>query len=214
MRFASNQSLDEAIRRGIELLRGGGVIAFPTDTVYGVGAHAFIDAAVLRIYRVKARPLDKPLALLIADSSQIFQFAEEVPEAALRLAERFFPGGLTLVLKRSPAVATAAAAGGETIAVRVPDHPITLALIRGIEAPLAATSANISGRPAPVTADEVRAQIGPLVDLVIDGGRCPGAVESTVVDVSRKPPRLLREGAISRQEMAAVCGELEVEEEA
>src|SRR3990172_355423 len=100
MRSPSDDSLNEVIRRGIELLRGGGVIAFPTDTVYGVGAHAFIDAAVLRIYDVKARPLDKPLALLIADSSQMSQFAEEVPEVALRLAERFFPGGLTLVLKR------------------------------------------------------------------------------------------------------------------
>jgi len=212
MHSPRDDALNEMIRQGIELLKGGGVIAFPTDTVYGVGAHAFIDTAVRRIYNIKARPIDKPLALLIADSSQMSQFAQEVPEVALRLAERFFPGGLTLVLKRSPAVATAAA-GGETIAVRVPDHPIALALIRGIEAPLATTSANVSGRPAPVTADEVCEQIGHLVDLVIDGGRCPGAMESTVVDVSGKTPRLLREGAIPRKEIEGVCGELDVDGE-
>jgi len=131
-----------------------------------------------------------------------------VPEIAWQLAERFLPGGLTLVLRKSPWVPGSVTAGGDTIAVRIPDHPVPIALIRGLGTPIVGTSANLSGRPSPVTAEEVRQQLGDEVDLIINGGRCPGGTESTVLDVSSKVPALIREGAIPRAELAKLCGPL------
>lgn len=203
-------TIEKQIKLAVAILKKGGVVAFPTDTVYGVGANPLNAQAVARIYKVKKRPLNFPLPLLLAEKSDLRKVSSVVPEIAWQLAERFFPGGLSLVLKKSSWVPDSVTAGGDTVAVRIPDHPVPIALIRGLGNPIVGTSANLSGRPSPVTADEVRQQLGDEVDLIIDGGRCPGGIESTVLDVSGKVPVLTREGAIPRAELEKVCGPLPV----
>ncbi len=199
-------TIEQQIELAIEILNSGGIVAFPTDTVYGLGANPSNEQAVERIYRAKKRARSLPLPLLLADKSDLAKVATVVPEVAWRLAEHLLPGGLTLVLRKSPWVPSAVTAGGDTIAVRIPDHPIPIALIQGLGTPLAGTSANISGKPSPVTADEVHEQLGGEVDLIIDGGECPGGIESTVIDVSSEVPTIIREGAVSREEIAKTCG--------
>lgn len=199
-------TIEQQIELAIEILNSGGIVAFPTDTVYGLGANPSNEQAVERIYRAKKRARNLPLPLLLADKSDLAKVATVVPEVAWRLAEHLLPGGLTLVLRKSPWVPSAVTAGGDTIAVRIPDHPIPIALIQGLGTPLAGTSANISGKPSPVTADEVHEQLGGEVDLIIDGGECPGGIESTVIDVSSEVPTIIREGAVSREEIAKTCG--------
>jgi len=190
----------------LKALRQGGIVAFPTDTVYGLGADPANEHAVERIFRVKKRPRGFPLPLLLADVSSMATFAGSVPEIAWRLAERFLPGGLTLVLRKGASVPLWVVAGAETVAVRVPNHAVPIALARGLGGAVVGTSANLSGEPAPVVADDVRRQLGAAVDLVIDGGRCPGGTESTVVDLSRERPVILREGAVSREDVLKVIG--------
>jgi L-threonylcarbamoyladenylate synthase len=201
-------AIEKQIKLAIAILRKGGIVAFPTDTVYGLGADPLNAQAVDRIYKVKRRPYNLPLPLLLAEKSDLLKVATVVPEMAWQLAERFLPGGLTLVLRKSPWVPGSVAAGGDTIAVRIPNHPLPIALIRGLGTPIVGTSANLSGKPSPVTAEEVREQLGDEVDLIIDGGRCPGGTESTVLDVSGKVPALIREGAIPKAELAKICGPL------
>jgi L-threonylcarbamoyladenylate synthase len=198
--------IEEQIELAVEVLRRGGIVAFPTDTVYGLGADASNEQAIAKIFRVKRRPGNLPLPLLLSDKSDITKVASIVPDIARRLADRFLPGGLTLVLSKGKSVSSAVTAGGDTVAVRVPDHHVPVDIIRRLGAPLVGTSANLSGKPAPTTAEEVRAQLGGEVDLVIDGGRCPGGVESTVVDVSGDAPVLVREGAVPWEEIAKFCG--------
>lgn len=191
----------EDLARAIRLLRSGGLVAFPTDTVYGVAAHAWLPEAVERLYVAKQRPRDKAIPLLIAGIEVLPQVARDVPEAATILARRYWPGALTLVLRRARRVPDAVTSGQETVAVRVPDHPVTQALIAGLGAPLAATSANLSGQPAPDTAQGVLDQLGTRVDLILDGGACPGGIASTIVDLTVIPPAILRAGGISPQEI-------------
>jgi len=186
----------EDISRAVEVLRGGGIVAFPTDTVYGIGAHGMLPQAVEKLYAAKERPRDKAIPLLLPGLEALPAVVATVPEAARALAARFWPGALTIVLRRSPNVPDAVTAGGETVAVRVPDHALTLALLRALAAPLAATSANLSGEPAPDTAEGVLAQLEGRIDLILDGGRCPGSVASTVVDLTVDPPAVLRAGEI------------------
>ena len=181
------------------ILQRGGVVAFPTDTVYGLGAAAFNSGAVERVYEVKKRPRHLPLPVLIGDMEQLALLAEPLSELALFLAQRFWPGGLTLVLPQVSGLP--AYLGGAGVAVRLPAHPVCLALIKGLSSPVTGTSANISGHPSALTADEVREQLGGEVDLIIDGGRCPGGVESTVVDLTGEKPAILRRGIISRKEI-------------
>jgi len=200
--------VEKQIELAIAILKKGGIVAFPTDTVYGLGADPFNEQAVDRIYKVKRRPHNLPFPLLLAEKSDLLKVASVVPEIAWQLAERFLPGGLTLVLRKSPWVPGSVTAGGDTVAVRIPNHPVPIALIRGLGTPIVGTSANLSGRSSPVTAEEVREQLGEQVDLIIDGGRCPGGIESTVLDVSSKVPALIREGAIPRAEIAKLCGPL------
>jgi len=180
-------------------------VAFPTDTVYGLGACAGNQRAVERIYAVKERPQNMALSLLLAHPSQISEVAEPVPQIAWLLAEKFLPGALTLVLPKSDLVPDFITAGGMTVAIRIPAHPIPIALIEGLGMPITGTSANLSAQPSALTADEVYSQFGDKVDLVIDGGRCPGGRESTVVDVTGEMPVVLREGAISEEELKQVC---------
>ncbi len=205
--------IERQVERGISALREGGLVAFPTDTVYGLGASASIRQAVERIYEVKERPHSMALPLLLADKSQMSEVAEFVPPIARLLADKFLPGALTIVLPRSKSIPDIITAGDDTVAVRIPNHPVPVALIRGLGAPVVGTSANLSGRPSPLTADEVYSQLGDRIDYVIDGGKCPGGRESTVVDVTKEIPVILREGAISREEIELVCGEILVQGE-
>jgi L-threonylcarbamoyladenylate synthase len=201
-------TIEKQIKLAIATLKKGGIVAFPTDTVYGLGADPLNEQAVDKIYRVKKRPPNLPLPLLLAEKSDLMRVASVVPDIAWQLVERFLPGGLTLVLIKSPWVPRSVTAGGDTVAVRIPDHPVPIALIRGLGTPIVGTSANISGKPSPVTAEEVREQLGDKVDFIIDGGRCPGGTESTVLDVSSKVPTLMREGAIPQVEVTKLCGPL------
>jgi L-threonylcarbamoyladenylate synthase len=196
------------IRRAQHLLRSGEVVAFPTDTVYGIGAHAFQPEAVAALYAIKNRSTSKAIPILVAQTEDMARVARHVPAVAWELAERFWPGGLTLVLPRAEQVPSVVTAGGDTVAVRYPDHSIPLALMRSAGAPLAATSANLSGQPSPTSALQVAEQLAGRVPLIIDGGQCPGGVPSTVVDLSVEPPRLLRAGAISAAELGDILPEL------
>jgi L-threonylcarbamoyladenylate synthase len=204
--------LRQQINRGVAILKRGGIVAFPTDTVYGLGASASIPEAVARVYAVKGRPRNMPLPLLLARWSQIEDVAETVPPLAWLLAKRFLPGALTLVLPRASSVPDIVTAGGMTVAVRIPAHPVPVALASGLGAPLLGTSANLSGRPSALTASEVYAQFGDQIDLVIDGGRSPGGRESTIVDVTGQVPVVLREGAVALSELEQVCGAIVLKE--
>ncbi len=197
--------IQRQIERGISTLKQGGLVAFPTDTVYGLGACLSIHQAVERVYQVKERPRSIALPLLLGRMSQISEVAEPVPPIAWLLADNFLPGALTIVLHKSKSVPDIITAGGITVAIRIPAHPIPVALIEGMGAPIVGTSANLSGRPSALVADEVYSQFGDKIDLIIDGGQCPGGKESTIVDVTGEKPVILREGAISREELERVC---------
>ena len=194
------ENLRPQIAKGVEILRQGGVIAFPTDTVYGLGADAFNPAAVERIYDIKGRARDRQLPLLIADAETLATLASPMPGLAWFLARRFWPGGLTLVLHKADSL-PAHLAHGPTIAVRVPNHHVPLALIERLKGPITGTRANPSGQPAVHTADQVQRQLGGRIDLIVDGGRCRGGTESTVVDLSGGSPAVLRQGIIPAHEI-------------
>ena len=202
------------VKEGISILKQGGIVALPTDTVYGLGACMHIHKAVEQVYAVKERPRNMPLSLLLAHLSQVSEVAEPVPPVAWLLAESFLPGALTLVLHKSKLVPDIVAAGGTTVAVRIPAHPVPLALVGGLGEPISGTSANLSGKPSALTADEVYSQFGDKIDLVIDGGRCPGGRESTIVDVTGEAPVVLREGAIVLSELRQVYGSIILGKEA
>jgi L-threonylcarbamoyladenylate synthase len=191
-----------------ELLRRGELVAFPTDTVYGLGAHAFIEEAVVRLFRVKRRPLGLPVPLLLPDKAMMEAVCVDIPPVAWRLAERFWPGGLSLILARSDVVPDAVTAGGSTVAVRVPDYPLLRALCRQVGAPLAATSANLHGQPPPVKADEVESVFGGCIPLMLDGGACPGGVASTVLDLTVRPHAILRPGPVTAAQLASIAAML------
>jgi L-threonylcarbamoyladenylate synthase len=201
----------EAIAVAVRVLAEGGLVAFPTDTVYGVGAGALQPDAVERIYTAKIRPRDKAIPVLLARPDDLSLVTDRITEATWLLAERFWPGGLTLVLPKKANVPDVVSAGGFTVAVRVPDHPVAQALIAALGVPLAATSANLSGRPSPVTAREVETELGGRVELILDGGQCPGGVPSTVLDLTMDPPTILRAGAITVEEINAVLAEKGIE---
>ena len=194
------------IAQAASVLRGGGLVAFPTETVYGLGALALDADAVRRIFAAKGRPADNPLIVHIADIAEVGQIAAAWPDAAERLARRFWPGPLTLIVPRSAAVPDATTAGGRTVAVRVPAHPVALALLRATGAPIAAPSANRSTELSPTRAEHVLRGLDGRIDLVLDAGPTTGGVESTVLDVTTSPPRLLRPGLIGPAELEAVIG--------
>ena len=188
----------------VEIILKGGIVAFPTDTVYGLGACASNEQAIERVYELKKRPRNMALPLLLGNVSQIGEVAENVSQVAWLLARHFLPGALTLVLPKSDSLPDIITAGGGTIAVRIPAHPVPVALSEGIGAPIVGTSANLSGKPSALTAGDVYAQFGDNIDLVIDGGRCPGGRESTIVDAIGETPVILREGAIAREELEQI----------
>ena len=192
----------EAIAEAVSLLRDGQVVAFPTDTVYGVGAHAFIERAVAALYRIKERTPDKSIPLLLSDASDLPQVSDPVPALAWELARHFWPGALTLVVPKGPHILSIVSAG-HAVAVRVPRHPVVPEIIGRLGVPLATTSANLSGGPNPVTAHEVLAQLGGRLRLILDGGPCPGGLPSTVLDLTLEPPQVLRQGGIPPEALEA-----------
>ncbi len=203
--FLSSEMLQEQVHAAVGVLRSGGVVAIPTDTLYGLAACALDERAVRRIFQVKGRPEGMALPLLVADVGDMDRYAMDVPEIARALAERFWPGALTLVLKKAPFIPDVVTGGKPTVGLRVPDHWVPRAIVRELGAPITGTSANLSGMPGLTTAQAVREQLGGQVDLVVDGGEAPGGVPSTVLDVTATPPRVLRQGAVSAAEIEAVC---------
>jgi L-threonylcarbamoyladenylate synthase len=197
---------ERSVKKAAGILRRGGLVAFPTETVYGLGARGFDGEAVARIFSVKGRPFDNPLIVHIADREQLQLLSPEVPAMANDLIKAFWPGPLTLVLKRLDTVPAMVSAGFSTIAVRMPNHPMALSLIRELNEPIAAPSANRSGRPSPTTACHVREELGATIDFILDGGPCAVGLESTVLDVTSTLPRILRPGAITEERLRAVIG--------
>jgi L-threonylcarbamoyladenylate synthase len=196
------------IARAIAVLRRGGLVAFPTETVYGLGADASRDDAVARIFAVKGRPRSHPLIVHLAEGARLDDWATEIPDVARRLAAAAWPGPLTIILKRGPQVALATTGGADTVGLRVPAHPAAQALLRGFGGGIAAPSANRFGAVSPTTADHVVADLGEDVDYVLDGGPCDVGVESTIVDLSRGRAVLLRPGGLARAAIEAITGPL------
>lgn len=194
---------EEAMAEAVRLLLAGGLVAFPTDTVYGVGAHAFQPQAVEKLYTAKIRSRDKAIPLLLAKADDLSLVAEDIPPTAWPLVERFWPGGLTLVVRKR-AIVSDVVSPGSTVAVRVPDHPVPQALIAALGAPLAATSANLAGHPSPATAQDVVRELAGRVELILDGGPCPGGIPSTVLDLTTDPPTVLRAGAIAEEDIRPI----------
>jgi L-threonylcarbamoyladenylate synthase len=194
------------VSKAADVLRRGGLVAFPTETVYGLGANALDPAAVERIFVAKGRPAVNPIIVHVAGIEQVSLVAADWPATAARLAERFWPGPLTLVLPKTAAVPDVVTAGGPAVGVRVPAHPVALALLRAAGVPLAAPSANRSTELSPTTAEHVRRGLAGRIDLILDGGPTTGGIESTVLDVTTDPPRLLRPGLVTRHEIEAVIG--------
>jgi L-threonylcarbamoyladenylate synthase len=199
-----------AIARAAELLRAGKLVAFPTETVYGLGADATNASAVAAIFAAKERPQSDPLIVHLADPGELHSVVQQVPAAAELLAAHFWPGPLTLVLPRGAAIPAVVAAGGDTVGVRVPAHPIARALIQAAAVPVAAPSANRFMHTSPTTAAHVLADLKGRIACVLDGGACPVGVESTVLDLTISPPRLLRPGGVSLEALRAILPEVEL----
>ena len=186
-----------AITSALEVLLSGGLVAFPTDTVYGVGALAFDEAAVISIYAAKDRPVEKAIPVLIWDQEDLTRVAEEMPFFAVRLIARFWPGPLTILVPKKPTLPEVVSASS-TVGVRVPDHEVARALLR-LAGPLAVTSANRSSQPSPTSAQEVLDQLGGRIPLILDGGQTPGGIPSTLVDCTGDEIQVLREGPLTRE---------------
>ncbi len=203
--MTGSSAFDPAIlERAADILRDGGLVAYPTDTVYGLAVLPTDDEAVRRLFEAKKRPLDRAVPLLIASPADLARVTGDVPEVARSLIHAFWPGALTIVLAKAATFPSIAV--GDTVALRVPDHAVPRELVRLLGEPITGTSANVSGEAEPLTADDARSQLGDAVDLVIDGGTCTGGRPSTVVDCTVRPPRVVREGAISRGELTRAAG--------
>ena len=188
----------EKLAQAVRVLCEGGVVAFPTETFYGLGADARNETAVEKIFRIKGRNFRNPLSVIVANDREVIPLVEEIPAAAKILMQTFWPGPLTLIFRAAPSVSSRLTGGTGKIGIRVSSHPIARFLAAGLAGPLTATSANLSGGPECSSADAVIRALGELPDAVIDGGATPGGVGSTILDVTLFPPRILREGAIPR----------------
>lgn len=205
-RLSGDQPTD--IARAVETLKAGKLVAFPTETVYGLGADATNDAAVAKIFAAKGRPADHPLIVHIATADELAQWARDIPETAWALASQFWPGPLTLILKRARGVAVAASGGLETIGLRVPGHPVAQALLSAFGGGIAAPSANQFGRISPTCVEHVLSELEGRIEAVIDGGPCTVGLESTILDLSSSLPRILRPGAVTLPMLETIMGKL------
>ena len=201
----------ENIEAAAKIIRDGGLLAIPTETVYGLGADALNEDAVLRIFLAKGRPQDNPLIIHVPDSSWLARYCEDVPPEAYALAEKFWPGPLTMILPRKPIVPLRTTGGLETVGVRCPNHPITRAVIAAADVPIAAPSGNTSGRPSPTCIADMIEDMDGKIEGMFDGGPCAVGVESTIIDLTCTPPRLLRPGGLPLEALEAVLGHVDVD---
>ena len=202
---AERNQLDEAAKA----LREGELVAFPTETVYGLGGNALIPETVQKIYAAKGRPSDNPLIVHIANKEDIYRLTKNVPQKAEKILDRLCPGPITVVLFKSDIVPDEVTAGGKTVAIRIPENEIARTLILKSGVPVAAPSANVSGRPSPTRAEHVLSDLGERIAYVIDGGACDVGLESTVIDFTVEPPRILRPGRVTHETLTALLGEVE-----
>lgn len=202
-----NELLSHQVDKAVSILKDGGVIAFPTDTVYGIGANVFHEEAVKKIYKIKERPRDKPIAVLVSSIDEVKNIATDIPQIFYDLASRHWPGALTMILRSRQIVSSAVIAGLSTVGVRMPNDQITLSLIRKLGNPIAATSANLSGKTPATSAEQVRQFLKGRVDFIIDGGDAELGVASTVVDLSTSPPAVLRQGTLKIDKKYTIQGE-------
>lgn len=200
----------EAIRQAAEILRRGGLVAFPTETVYGLGADVLNLDAVRKVFEAKGRPPDNPLIVHIASSKQLDDIVDEIPEQGKLLANAFWPGPLTLVMKRTILISDLVTANLDTVAVRMPNHPVPLAMIQALGEGIVGPSANLSGRPSPTTGQHVYDDLRGRVDLILDAGPTAIGLESTVVDVTVEPPTILRLGGLTKERIEELIGTVEV----
>ena len=205
------KKIDDKIAAAAKLLREGSLVAIPTETVYGLGANGLDGDAVRRIFEAKGRPNDNPLILHVTGPQWLPRYCSEVPPLAYVLARKFWPGPLTMILKRKSVVPDETTAGLDTVAMRCPNHPVTLAIIREAGVPIAAPSANVSGRPSTTTAAHVIEDLSGRIEMILDGGQAVIGLESTIVDMSVEPPVILRPGAITKDMMEAVIGPVEID---
>lgn len=201
-------SCNNDLARASDILRSGGLVAIPTETVYGLGANAFDKDAVLSIFAAKGRPADNPLIVHISDVAQLDDIVTEVNDNAKKLMDKFWPGPLTIVMKKSDKIPLEVSAGLDTVAVRMPSHPVAKALLDSCKLPIAAPSANTSGKPSPTTAKHVFDDMDGRINAIIDGGSCDVGLESTVIDVTDDIPRLLRPGGVTYEQLCEVLGEV------
>ena len=212
IRKVDENCIDEMIMKEAgELLKAGALVAFPTETVYGLGANALDEKAAAKIYAAKGRPSDNPLIIHIADMESLPRITEEIPDAAYQLAEKFWPGPLTMVLKKSEEVPYGTTGGLDTVAVRMPSHPIALEMIRHGGGYIAAPSANTSGRPSPTLAEHVADDMDGIIPMILDGGAVGIGIESTIVDLTEGLPTILRPGFITKEMLEEVVGEVQID---
>jgi len=188
---------ESSIFKAVDYLKSGKLVVFPTDTVYGLGASMLSDAAIQNIFKIKQRPLQKPLALLCSNVKQIEQIAIEIPDIFYTLAKQYFPGPLTIILKKHPSVSDLITAHLNTVGVRIPNHRVALKLIETLDCPIVATSANLAGKTSPIIAQAAVDQLNGKIDILINGGKCPLGQTSTVLNVLTSPPIILRAGVLS-----------------
>jgi len=198
----------ELIQLAANIIKSGGTVAFPTETVYGLGADALNPEAVMKIFRAKERPPDNPIIVHISGKEEVRRLAADVPEKVLELTERFWPGPLTIVLKASETVPKVTTGGLDTVAIRMPSHKVAFTLIRESGVPIAAPSANLAGRPSPTTAEHVIEDLAGRIDLILDAGPTTVGVESTVIDMTKNPPVILRPGGTTPEELRMVLGRI------
>jgi len=203
---AQGETLQSAVDEAARILRGGGLVAFPTETVYGLGADAFNADAVVRVFRAKGRPADNPVIVHVGSTDELQKIASDLPATATMLAKKFWPGPLTLVVRHRNQLPVEVTAGLPTAALRMPDHPVALALIRAFGRGIVGPSANLSGKPSPTTAQHVLSDLDGLVDAILDSGRTRIGLESTVLDMTTSPPTILRPGGLPKEEIEEVVG--------